>query len=111
LWTYVGLAVVSRSTANHRFVKGQVVPSRKPALILGLNRNHNPVLKDVFKGGAATAVSKPGPFQEFYARQLTDGEDPDIARVTLARKLATIVLTLWKKGERFNAEHLKPQAV
>jgi transposase len=110
LWTYVGLAVVSQSTANHRFVHGQLTRSRKPALILGLNRNHNPALKEVFKAAAATAVAKPGPFQEFYARQLAAGQSADIARVTVARKLATIVLTLWKKGERFNAEHLKPQA-
>jgi transposase len=110
LWTYAGLAVVSHSTANYGFAQGQLTRSRKPALILGLNRNHNPVLKDVFKGAATTAVAKPGPFQEFYARQLAAGQSPEIARVTVARKLATIVLTLWKKGERFNAEHLKPQA-
>lgn len=110
LWTYAGLGVVGCSTANYRFVKGQLTPSSKPALILGLNRNHNRVLKDLFKGAAATAVARPGPFQEFYARRLTEGDEPEIARVVVARKLATIALTLWKKGERFNAEHLKPQA-
>jgi hypothetical protein len=29
--------------------------------------------------------------------------------VTVARKLATIVLTLWKKGGRFDAAYLKAQ--
>jgi hypothetical protein len=29
---------------------------------------------------------------------------------TLARKIASLTLNLWKKGERFNAQHLKPQA-
>jgi transposase len=110
LWTYVGLSVVSRSTANYCFVQGQLTHSRKPALILGLNRNHNHVLKDLFKAAATTAAAKPGPFQEFYARQLAAGQTPEIARVMVARKLATLVLTLWKKGERFNADHLKPQA-
>ncbi len=110
LWTYVGLAVVSQSTANHRFVQGQLTRSRKPALILGLNRNHNHALKEIFKGAAATAVAKSGPLHEFYARQLAAGQSTEIARVMVARKLATIVLTLWKRGERFNAEHLKPQA-
>jgi hypothetical protein len=33
-----------------------------------------------------------------------------LARLTLARKIAAITLTLWKKGERFNVEHLKAQA-
>lgn len=110
LWTYAGLGLVTRSSANYRIVQGQLRLSRKPALILGLNLNHNHVLKALFKGAAATAVSRQGPFQEFYARQLAAGRDPEIARVAVARKLATIVLILWKKGERFNAEHLKPQA-
>jgi transposase len=110
LWTYAGLGVVSRSSADHRIVQGQLVPSRKRALVLGLNLNHNRVLKTIFKGAAATAVSRPGPFHEFYASQLATGMKPEIARVMVARKLATIVLTLWKKGERFNAEHLKRQA-
>jgi hypothetical protein len=35
---------------------------------------------------------------------------PELARLTLARKIAAITLTLWKKGERFNAEHVKTQA-
>jgi len=110
LWTYTGLGLVSRSTANYRIVEGQLTRAGKPVLILGLNLNHNHVLKEIFKDATATAVSHQGPFREFYARQLATGKDPQIARVIVARKLATIVLTLWKKGERFNAEHLKPQA-
>ncbi|MGH9449693.1 MAG: IS110 family transposase [Terriglobia bacterium] len=110
LWTYAGLGLVTRSSANYRLVEGQLTPSRKPALILGLNWNHNHALKALFKDAAATAVSRQGPFQEFYARRVAAGMDPAIARVTVARKLATLVLELWKKGECFNAEHLKPQA-
>lgn len=110
LWTYAGLSLVTRSTANYRIVQGQLTPARKPALALGLNRNHHHTLKALLKAAAATAVSREGPFQDFYARQLATGKDPEIARVMVARKLATLVLTLWKKGECFNAEHLKPQA-
>jgi hypothetical protein len=33
-----------------------------------------------------------------------------MARLTLARKIAAITLTLWKKGESFDAEKLKSQA-
>ena len=68
------------------------------------------MLKAIFKDAAATAASRPGPFREFYARPLATGKEAEIARVIVARKLATLVLTLGKKGERFNAEHLKPQA-
>ena len=42
-----------------------------------------------------------------FARQ---GMKPEMARLTLARKIAAIALTLWKKEERFDAEQLKPQA-
>jgi len=30
-------------------------------------------------------------------------------RLTLARKIATIVLMVWKRGVNFDAQHLKPQ--
>jgi hypothetical protein len=33
-----------------------------------------------------------------------------MARLTLARKIAAITLTPWKKGEDFDAEKLKSQA-
>jgi hypothetical protein len=39
-----------------------------------------------------------GPFAEFYAELLARGMRPEIARLTLARKLATIVLVVWKRG-------------
>jgi len=41
---------------------------------------------------------------------LGKGMKPEMARLTLARKIAAITLTLWKKAERFDAEHLQPQA-
>ena len=34
---------------------------------------------------------------------------PEMARLTLARKIATIALTVWKKGVAFDAKYLKPQ--
>ena len=41
---------------------------------------------------------------------LAKGMKPDMARLTLARKIAAIALALWKKGGSFDAEHLKSQA-
>jgi hypothetical protein len=35
---------------------------------------------------------------------------PSMARLTLARKMAAITLLVWKKGVRFDAEHLKQPA-
>jgi hypothetical protein len=43
--------------------------------------------------------------------QLLDkGMRPEMARLTLARKIAAVTLKIWKEGETFNAEHLKLQA-
>ncbi len=52
----------------------------------------------------------PGPFQDFYQRSLAKGIKPTMVRLTLARKIAAITLTLWKKGENFDLEKLKLQA-
>jgi len=35
---------------------------------------------------------------------------PMMARLTLARKIATITLTIWKKGVNFDAQQLNRQA-
>jgi hypothetical protein len=51
-----------------------------------------------------------GPLRDFYVALLEKGMKPEMARLTLARKIAAIALTLWKKEEGFDAEHLKTQA-
>ena len=109
LWTYSGLGIEVHSSADHQVVKGQLQRKKKPIDIRGLNRNCNHQLKNLFKGAAATALSKPGPFQEFYAALVAKGMRPEMARLTLARKMATIAWIVWKKGVCFDASHLKPQ--
>jgi hypothetical protein len=52
---------------------------------------------------------RPGLLQGYYQGLLAKGIKPAMARLTLARKLAAIVLTLWKKGESFDPEKLKTQ--
>jgi transposase len=109
LWTFSGFGIETRSSADHRYVEGQLQRSKKPASIRGLNENHNHDLKNLFKSAAILAATKPGPFQEFYAALLAKGMRPEMARLTLARKIAAITLIVWKKGVRFEAQYLKPQ--
>jgi len=109
-WAYCGLALETRSSADYRFEDGQLVRTRKPVFIRGLNWNHNHELKNLFKGAAITASGREGPFRIFYQGLLDKGILPAMARLTLARKIAAITLTIWKKGEAFDAEHLKTQA-
>ena len=70
---------------------------------------HRPVELALFKSAATSASVKPGPFQEFYAALVAKGMRPEMARLTLARKIAAIVLMVWKKGVCFDAKYLKPQ--
>jgi hypothetical protein len=56
------------------------------------------------------ASCREGAFQDFYQGLIAKGMKPAMARLTLARKIAVITLTLWKKGAHFDAEQLKLQA-
>jgi hypothetical protein len=110
LWAYSGLALETRTSGEHCFINGQLRRSKKQISIRGLNKDHNHDLKGLFKGAATRASVQPGPFQDFYQRSLAKGIKPTMVRLTLARKIAAITLTLWKKGESFDAEKLKSQA-
>ena len=110
LWTYSGLGLETRDSGEYHFVQGQLRRRKKQATIRGLNKDHNHDLKALFKAAATRASIQPGPFQDFYQRSLAKGIKPTMVRLTLARKIAAITLTLWKKGENFDAEKLKSQA-
>ena len=58
----------------------------------------------------AMASSRAGAFHDFYQALLEKGMEPAMARLTLARKIATITLILWKEGAHFDARRLKLQA-
>jgi transposase len=110
LWAYCGLALKTYTSGEYRFVGGQLQRSKKILAIRGLNSNHNHDLKNIFKGAATRAAATTGPFQHFYQACVARGMKPHMARLTLARKIAAITLLVWKKGVRFDAEHLKQQA-
>jgi len=109
-WAYCGLALEMRDSGEYRMVDGQVERRKRPAQIRGLNWNHNHELKNLFKAAATSASASEGVFREFYLGLLKKNMQPEMARLTLARKIAAIALKIWKKGEAFNAEHLKLQA-
>jgi transposase len=110
LWTYSGLGIETHDSAQYRFVRGQLQRSKKPQQLRGLNQNHNHEMKEIFKGAATRASCGVGPLREFYVALLDKGMRPEMARLTLARKMAAITLALCKKGGRFDAQQLKTQA-
>lgn len=68
------------------------------------------MLKVVFKGAANAAASMPGPLRAFYEASVARGVKDELAKVTLARKIAAVALRLWKRGETFDAKKLTMQA-
>ena len=67
-------------------------------------------MKKVFKSAATRAGASKDPFVSFYQNLLAKGIEPQMARLTLARKIAAIVLNIWKKGERFDPAQLNQHA-
>jgi transposase len=98
----------TKRRGEYRYGKGQLQRAKKHSNVRGLNKNHNHDLKYLFKSTAMRVSCCAGPLQDFYAAR---GIKPDMARLTLARKIAEITLTVWKKRERSDAECLKQQAV
>ena len=110
LWTYAGLSVVMHTSSDHvidaQGVRRQTTTSRTR----GLTANYNRPLKDAFKGAASRAV-RIEPFKQVFEHLIARGLSDSIARVVIARKLASCALAIWKKGEHFDADRLMPNQV
>ena len=81
-----------------RWVRAQTIQTR------GLNRNRHPLLKAVFKGAATTVIRGAGdhPLYQDYQRMLQAGIKPNLAKLTLARRIAAAVLSMWKHREVYD---------
>jgi transposase len=103
-WSYCGLAIVCRSSSdwvrNKRgeWERAEVLQTR------GLTRKRHPVLKSVFKGAATTVISQlpDDPLNAHYQRMLKSGIKPNLAKLTLARQIAAIVLSMWRHKEVYD---------
>lgn len=105
-WSYCGLAVVMRSSANwERDQRGRLVRT-KIQQTRGLNQNRSAVLKDVFKGAAHQLSFQMvnHPLHLAYVRLVDGGMKPNLAKVTIARRIAAVVLAMWKHGEVYEPD-------
>ncbi|MFN2454515.1 MAG: IS110 family transposase [Pyrinomonadaceae bacterium] len=109
LWAYLGLSVDTHSSADYQVRAGKVHRSRKAVQTRGLNRHYNHRLKAVFKS-AATGACDTGPYKQLYDRLVESGMRAEMARLTVARKLAATVLAMWKRGESFDEEKIMKKA-
>jgi len=110
LWAYSGFAVEVHDSGEYRWVRGKLQRNRERITVRGLNDNHNKDVKYLFKSAAISASTRPGPLHDFYVARVDSGMRPTMARLTLARKIAAITLTMWKKGASFDPKQLQPQA-
>jgi transposase len=110
LWAYSGFAVETHDSGEYRLVRGKLQRNREHITVRGLNDNHNKDVKNLFKSAAISASTRPGPLHDFYVARVEKGMRPTMARLTLARKIATITLTIWKKGVGFDPQQLHRQA-
>jgi transposase len=102
-WSYCGLGIVMRSSSdwvqapNGSWTRATVRQTR------GLNLNHNSLMKQVFKGAAVTVIQqhRDDPLHKDYERLLAAGTKPNLATLTLARKIAAITLAMWKRKEAY----------
>lgn len=102
-WSYCGLGVVTRSSADWVFERGKWVRAQT-IQTRGLNRNRHPLLKAVFKGAATTVIQQLGehPLHRQYELALAAGVKPNLAKLTLARRIAAAVLVMWKRKEVYD---------
>lgn len=111
-WAYCGLAIVMRSSSDWvRTETGGWVRAHIPQT-RGLNRQHNATLKGIFKGAATTVLTNhpDDPLHEHYRRLTAAGTKPNLAKLTLARQIAALVLRMWKDGKEYNPEVLRAKA-
>jgi transposase len=108
-WNYIGFAVVTSSSADYEVIGGKIKKAKRKSVTRGLNQNFNHTLKMVFKSAANSVRS--GILKGYYDGLIEKGTSEQMARLTLARKIAAIALTLWKKGELFRAEKFLKQTV
>jgi transposase len=106
LWAYGGLAVIQRTSSEHSIEQGKVVRNQRVRGV-SLARVGLPSLKKVLKDIALHASYTQSPLRNLYNQYIARGQRPSIARITLARKIAAIIIAVWRTGKPFNPAKLR----
>jgi transposase len=103
-WSYCGLGIVMRSSSDWVRNKDGSWARAEVQKTRGLNLNHNHTLKHIFKGAATTVITQleTDPLHQDYQRLIAAGTKPDLAKLTIARKIAAIALSMWKSKEKYD---------
>lgn len=109
LWAYCGFAVIQRSSADYRVTGNKLELRQQSRQTRGLNPCFSRRLKLAFKGAALEAL-KTEAFKKLYERLTSSGVRAEMARLTIARKLAAVALAIWKSGEAYDETKLSKVA-
>ncbi len=107
-WSYSGLGIVMRSSVDWvQRPDGRWAWAQQPQT-RGLSRRHNRQLKHGFKGAATSVIMqhRSDALFELYRRQTESGVKPNLAKLTLARKVAAIALSMWKNNQEYDAKQV-----
>lgn len=110
-WSYCGLGLKMHSSSDYvkredKWARVNVNKTR------GLSRQCNTTMKNIFKGAAMTVignVSQQDPLSMHYERMLENNIKPNLARLTLARQIASVFLKMWKTKEEYDPTKLTPK--
>jgi transposase len=104
-WSYCGLGIVTRSSSDwRRDGRGHWEP-RTVRQTRGLNRQCSRPLKNVFKGAVQTIITMPDePLSLAYRELVAAGKKPNLAKLTIARRLSAIILAMWKRKEEYDRD-------
>lgn len=106
LWSYAGLAVVTHSTSDFELTERGIRRKDRRPMTRGLNRNSNRILKKIFKSCASEIARGDSPLGRQHRARLARGIRPEMSILTLARKVAAIILAVWKTGVPYDANRL-----
>jgi transposase len=109
-WSYCGLSIETRSSADWRPGRDGRMQRVQTRTTRGLTKRKQPLLKSVFKGAAKTVILQlpDDPLHAHYQRMLDKGIKPALARLTIARRIAATVLSMWRHQEAYDPAKALP---
>ena len=95
------------STADYQISGDKLERRHKSTQTRGLNQLQPAVESGLQRGGLEALKTEA--FKKIYER-LTSGVRAEMARLTIARKLAAVALAIWKSGEGYDETKLSKLA-
>jgi transposase len=105
-WSYAGLGVVQRVSAEHHVENGRIVRAERSRGVR-IAKTGQMMLKKVLRDVALHASLGRGEFRMICERHLARGKRLSIARLALARKIAAVVYAIMRSGFAYDVSILR----